>query len=167
MIHMCADMCAAEHARPYITCRATSTAVCLLVVIRTRSRTGGARGGEGRPYFVYARCYRKEGRGPLHPVHHAAYSSFSLPQLEYDGGGHKKKTNIGLLLFRFVPVSSCRTKGPFEILNVFNNRTIEFRHEPSGITTVVVPHTTFNDIYLVGSYQLELLGTCWYLVHTI
>ena len=116
MIHMCADMCAAEHARPYITCRATSTAVCLLVVIRTRSRTGGARGGEGRPYFVYARCYRKEGRGPLHPVHHAAYSSFSLPQLEYDGGGHKKKTNIGLLLFRFVPVSSCRTKGPFEIL---------------------------------------------------
>ena len=44
----------------------------------------------GQLYAVYARWYCEKGRGPLHAVHHAAYSSSSsLPQLEYDGRDHK------------------------------------------------------------------------------
>ena len=57
-----------------------------------------------------------------------------------------------LLMFRFVPVSSW-------LVYVYV-RTIRY-HDTA------VAHTTFNGIYLPRSSQLELLGTCLYLVPPI
>ena len=83
----------------------------------------------------------------------------TIRQSIFPGRGPQNKCkNMGLQMFRFVLVSSCRIKGPFKISwkNHFSIRTIKYQVS----LTIVVYHT-----YLVPGRWLSARAT-WYLLES-
>ena len=125
--------------------RVTSTAVSL-VIIRTRSRSGGARGRErGGVTVLGVRTLLLQRCVGAHCLQCIMQPTVVPPSHNWSTmKGTTKYQNMGLLIFRFVLVSSSRTKGSFYFFLFVIYRKNGFRYEPSG--TTVVPHTTFNDM---------------------